>query len=126
MTKRLIQTIWFTQAQAGGKPGGSTTDQVFILKALISLALKAGQELYVTFFDIKKAYDRADMDDMLHVIHEQGFRGKIWRLTKALNKNLTAKVKTKAGMSREIQRETGGKQGGMAMVPMFSKMMDTL
>ena len=121
-----MQTLQFTQAQAGGKPGGSTTDQVFVLKALISLALRAGQELYVTFFDIKKAYDRADMDDMLHVIHEQGFKGKIWRLTKALNKNLTAKVKTKAGMSREVKRETGGKQGGMVMVPMFSKMMDTL
>ena len=126
ITKRLMQTLNFTQAQAGGKPGGSTTDQVFVLKALISLALKAGQELYVTFFDIKKAYDRADMDDMLHVIHEQGFKGKIWRLSKALNENLTAKVKTKAGMSREVKRETGGKQGGMVMVPMFSKMMDTL
>ena len=66
------------------------------------------------------------MDDMLHVIHEQGFTGKIWRLTKAINENLTAKVKTKAGMSREIKRETGGKQGGMQMVPMFSKMMDKL
>ena len=75
LTKRLMQSIQFSQSQAGGKPGGSTTDQVFILKSIISLSLKAGQELFVTFFDIKKAYDRANMDDMLHVIHEQGFSG---------------------------------------------------
>ena len=36
------------------------------------------------------------------------------------------RIKTKAGLSREIQRETGGKQGGKLMVPMFAKTMDTL
>ena len=121
-----MQTIKFTQAQAGGRKGGSTTDQIFILKALITLSIKRGQDLIITFFDIKKAYDRANMDDMLYVIHEQGFTGKIWRLTMTLNKNLTARVKTKAGLSRKIMRETGGKQGGKLMVPMFAKMMDTL
>ena len=126
ITNRLLQTIRFTQAQAGGRKGGSTTDQVFILKALIALAIKRGLDLIITFFDIKKAYDRANMDDMLHVIHEQGFTGKIWRLTMTLNKNLTARVKTKAGLSRKIMRETGGKQGGKLMVPLFAKMMDTL
>ena len=126
MTNRLMQTVQFTQAQAGGRKGGSTTDQVFILKVMITVALKNGWELVVTFFDIKKAYDRANMDDMLHVIHEHGFRGKIWRLTKTLNENLTARVKTKAGLSRKIKREKGGKQGGKLMVPMFAKMMDTL
>ena len=126
MTNRLMQTIQFTQAQAGGRKGASTTDQVFILKAIITLASKKGWDLIVTFFDIKKAYDRANMDDMLHVIHEQGFTGKIWRLTKTLNEDLTARVKTKAGLSRKIKREKGGKQGGKLMVPMFAKMMDTL
>ena len=40
--------------------------------------------------------------------------------------NLTARVKTKAGLTREIKREKGGKQGGKLMVPMFAKMMDML
>jgi len=75
ITNRLLQTIRFTQAQVGGRKGGSTTDQVFILKALIALAIKRGLDLIITFFDIKKAYDRANMNDMLHVIHEQGFTG---------------------------------------------------
>ena len=57
LTNRLLEKIHFSQAQAGGKKGGSTTDQVFILKALIAKALKTGEELFVTYFDIKKAYD---------------------------------------------------------------------
>ena len=123
---RLLDTISFTQSKAGGRKGASTTDHVFILKSLISLAIKKGMELVITYYDIKKAYDRANMDDMLYVVNEQGFQGKIWRLTKSLNKGLTAKVKTKVGLTRQIQRNTGGKQGGKIMVPLFSKMMDTL
>ena len=126
LNERLLKTIKFSQAQAGGRRGGSTTDHIFILKSLITIAIKRGAELIVTFFDIKKANDRASMDDMLYVAHEEGHTGKIWRLTKTQNENLTAKIKTKAGLTREIKREKGGKQGGKLMVPLFSKLMDML
>ena len=43
-----------------------------------------------------------------------------------MNEDLTAKVNTKAGLTREITRETGGKQGGKMMVTLFAKMMDNL
>ena len=66
------------------------------------------------------------MNDMLYIINEEGFNGKVWNLTKALNENLTARVKTKFGLTEEIKREKGGKQGAKLMVPMFSKMMDKL
>ena len=66
------------------------------------------------------------MDDMLYTLHQNGFRGKVWRLKRSLNVGLTAKVETKAGLTREIKRETGGKQGGKLMVPMFAKNMDTI
>ena len=113
---RLLDTISFTQAQAGGKKGASTSDHVFILKSLISLAIKKGMELIITYYDIKKAYDKANMDDMLFVANEQEFDGKKWRLIKLLNENLTSRVKTKAGLARKIERVTGGKQGGEVMV----------
>ena len=126
INERLIKTVKFTQAQAGGKKGASTTDHVFILRNVMAIAKNEGRSLLISFFDVQKAFDKASMDDMLYVLHQNGFRGKIWRLTKALNKGLTARVKTKAGLSRVIMRETGGKQGGKLMVPMFAKTMDTL
>ena len=66
------------------------------------------------------------MDEMLYTLYQNNFDGKAWRLTKEMNVNLTARVKTKAGLTREIKREKGGKQGGKLMVPMFAKMMDML
>ena len=125
INRRLIKTIEVSQAQAGGQKGASTTDHTFILRNLMEIAKKEGRHLIISFFDVKKAYDRANMEDMLYILHKGGFKGKIWRLTRTLNVGLTAKIKTKAGLTREIKRETGGKQGGKLMVPMFAKTMDT-
>ena len=125
INRRLLKTIEFTQAQAGGQKGASTTDHVFILRNIMDLAKKEGRHLLISFFDVRKAYDRADMDDMLYILHKNGFSGKIWRLTRSVNVGLTARAKTKSGLTREIERNTGGKQGGKLMVPMFAKTMDT-
>lgn len=39
---------------------------------------------------------------------------------------MTARAKTRHGLTRTIKRETGGKQGGVIMATLFSKMMDVL
>ena len=126
LNDRITKTINYTQAQAGGRKGASTMDHVFILRNIMTLAKKEGRHMIVSFFDVKKAFDRADMNDMLFVLYKNGVQGKLWRLTRSLNTGLTAKVKTKGGVTREFKREKGGKQGGKLMVPMFSKTMDTL
>ena len=60
-----------------------------------------------------------------YILWNQGVKGKIWRLTKLLNENLTARIKTKYGLTRQIKRELGGKQGGRLMTTLFSKMTDS-
>ena len=66
------------------------------------------------------------MHHMLDILWKHGIRGKLWRLTKALNENLTARIKTKFGLTRQITRELGGKQGGKLMTKMFAKLIDTI
>ena len=121
VTNRVNKMVKFTQAQAGGQKGGSTADHVFILRNIIALAKKERRKLIITYYDVVKAYDHADMDD-----RSAGVDGKLWRLMKSLNEDLTAKINTKAGLTREITRVTGGKQGGKLMVSLFAKMMDNL
>ena len=41
--------------------------------------------MFVTFYDVSKAYDWADVNDMLVTVWERGLRGKLWRLMKNLN-----------------------------------------
>ena len=122
---RVMAKVNFTQAQAGGKKGASTADHVFVLRNVIALAKAEKRNIIITFFDVKKAYDKVDTNDMLYCMHKSNVNGKTWRLMSSLNTGLTAKINTKAGVTREIVRKAGGKQGGKLMVPLFAKMMDT-
>ena len=126
INKRMVKLIPLTQAQGGGKKGASTRDHVFLLRAAMTHAMRHKKKMYVTFFDVTKAYDRADVEDMLVTMWEKGLNGKLWRLMKAVNTNLTARIKTRHGLTREIQRIAGGKQGGKNFGFLFAKMMDML
>ena len=123
---RMRSVIELTQAQGGGKKGSATRDHVFLLRSVISTCLKQKRKIFVTFFDVQKAYDHADPDDMLYIAWNSGLKGKIWRLTKLLNTDLTARIHTRYGKTRKIEREIGGKQGGKIMTFLFAKLMDTL
>ena len=126
LNERMTDILKMTPSQGGGKKGSSTRDHVFILRSAIHLALRQKLEFYVTFYDVQKAYDHADPEDMMFVAWTHGLKGKLWRLTKQLNTNLTARIKTRHGITRRIIRQVGGKQGGKTMTLLFAKMMDVL
>ena len=92
--KRLEKIVTFSQGQAGGVKGASTSDHLFLLRGLMTTAQLDSRNLFITFYDVAKAYDRADVNNMLHVIWKKGLRGKIWRIMRNLSTNLTAVVKT--------------------------------
>ena len=126
INERILETIAFTPAQGGGIKNYSTCDHVFLVRALITYSMKMNRNLILTFYDVQKAYDRAEREDMMHILWKKGARGKLWRMTCALNNKLTSRIKTPYGMTREIQREIGGKQGGKIMTTTFAKTMDVL
>ena len=124
--RRIGSITGFSQGQAGGKKGASTVDHLFLLRSLMTIAIKNKQNLFLTFFDVSKAYDNADVSNMLHVMWKNGVRGKLWRILKNLSINLTAQVKTRYGLSRKIERENGGRQGSRLAGRLFAKQMDSL
>ena len=123
---RIEAHIPFTQAQGGGQRGASTCDHLFLLRTSIDIAKTEKRPIYITFYDVTKAYDNADNTDMLKILWDHGLRGKVWRILKKMNTELKAKVKTKHGLTEEIDMEVGGRQGSRATGRMFSKMMDLL
>ena len=123
---RIQTVVPFTQAQGGGKKGSSTCDHLFILRAIIDIAKKDKKEGYVTYYDVSKAYDHADSNDMLVTMWDHGFKGKAWRLLAKLNTNLKVSIKTRHGETRTVEMFVGGKQGSRLTGRMFGKQMDTL
>ena len=124
--RRIENYVPFSQAQGGGKRGASTCDHLFILRAMIDTTIKQKRATFFTFYDVSKAYDNVDNDDMLNIMWENGLKGKAWRILRNLNKNLKAIVKTRYGPTPTIDMDIGGKQGSRLTGRMFAKMMDTL
>ena len=124
--KRIASNIKFTQAQGGGKKKVSTFDHLFLTRGIIDIAIKQKRPVFLTFYDVAKAYDNANNNDMLRILWERGLKGKSWRILHNLSKDLTAQVKTRHGPTREFQMEIGGRQGSRLTGRMFSKMMDVL
>ena len=62
------------------------------MRAIINFSIKQKRRTYITFYDVKKAFDHVDVDDMLVTMWEKGLRGKIWRILKNLNQNLKTSI----------------------------------
>ena len=121
---RIENIVPFTQAQGGGQRKASTFDHLFILRAIIDLSKIKKTSTFLTFYDVSKAYDHANNDDMLSIVWERGLRGKTWRILRNFCKD--ASVKTRFGPTRDFQMEIGGRQGSRITGRLFSKMMDVL
>ena len=62
----------------------------------------------------------------MHTLWQNQIRGKIWRIVRKLNENLTAQCRTNHGISRKIEIKGSLRQGGVLSVTEFAKMMDNL
>ena len=80
--------------------------------------------IYITYYDISKAYDNVSIKDMLVVMWQKGIKGKLWRILKELSMNQKAKVKTKYGYTRTFDKEIGGRQESRLTGKCFAKLMD--
>jgi len=119
INERILKSINLSDYQGGGKKGSSTMDYIMILKE----AAKQRKPSYLTFLDVTKAYDKAWADALMYVLHKQGIKGKLWQITKRLNEDLKATVKTKYGNTREITIKDSIRQGGVLSVTLYATLL---
>jgi hypothetical protein len=104
---KILQVIDFTQAQGGGMKNYSTADHLFLIRGIMTYSICMHANWTLTFYDIQKAYDKAERKDMIHMLWEKSLRGK-----NLMNKDLTSKIRTPYGLTCLVKREVGRKQGG--------------
>ena len=65
-----------SRCQSGFRKGYSTTDNIFIMHALISLYFSFGKKLYCTFIDFRKTFDNVWRIGLWKKIQNYGIKGK--------------------------------------------------
>ncbi len=126
LNNRALKQINITDAQAGGKKGRATVDHLLVIKELIQLAKTTRQPLYIAFLDVTKAYDKAWLDAIMYVMNKEGIETNLWTLIRKLNQNLTARIRTKDGLTRPIEIKDSIRQGGVLSVAQYALLMDEI
>ena len=115
-----------TEAQAGGIPGSATVDHLIVMKQTINEIRNKGKTAYLVFLDVQKAYDKAWLDAIMYVLHKNGVKGKNLHMVQKLNSNLSAKIHTRHGLTREIRIRDSIRQGGVLSVVEYATLIDEI
>ena len=88
--------------QAGGRKNHSIQDQVFILRSIIAKHKYFNQKLIIEFIDLRKAFDKMVLKNVMENLWEAGIKGRIWRMIYCINKKASIKIKTSIGITDEF------------------------
>ena len=99
---------------------------MYLPKETIKITKQNRKPAYIAFLDVTKAYDKAWLDGILHVMMNNGITDGTWKTIKDLNTNLRARIKTKHGTTREIHIKDSIRQGGVISVLQYALLMDEI
>ena len=112
------------RGQAGFRRGFRTTDNCFILRALVERARAQGVKLYICAVDLEKAFDSVDRQLLWAALQRTGIGGYMLATLQALYADVPVCVKTAEGLSSTFQSIIGVKQGCPLSPLLFGIFMD--
>ena len=62
----------------------------------------------------------------MYVMHKNGLKDSLWQVVKNLNENLTAKLQTKFGLTRDMKIKDSIRQGGVLSVVQYALLIDEI
>lgn len=108
------------ESQCGFRPGRGTTDMIFLVRQAQEKSREQQRPLYMTFFDLEKAFDSVPRDTLWKVLENFGCPKRFVDLIRALHDGMTASVLYKKSRSPSFPVTTGVKQGCCIAPTLFS------
>ena len=98
------------EPQCGFRPGRGCVDSIFTVKMAMKKRREHGQETWILFLDLVKAFDRVPRELLWEVLNIFGVPDKLLRLLKALHANVEVKFVVN-DITKRIESIIGVKQG---------------
>ena len=113
------------EMQNGFRKGRSTLDNELILRHVIEKARATKKNCYLSFIDLRKAYDRVWVQGFWKCLEKLGFGGKTLDMIKALYENTQQRVCLSWGNTKWFQSDIGLKQGCVLSPLLFALYLKT-
>ena len=122
LTRKLENklTAVIGQDQFGFIKGRGTREVVAVMRILAERSIEHGQELYVSFVDFEKAFDRVNWEKLTEILKSVGVDWRDRRLISELYMQQTATVRTKDGKSEPAVIGRGVRQGCLISPSLFN------
>lgn len=114
------------EEQYGFRRGRSTVDLIFSIKQLMEKYYEYGKELWMSFLDIKKAFDAVLREKVWQSMRNIGISEEIVGRIVEIYERTKSKVKTKMGMTESFTIDSGLRQGGVLSPLLFITVMNEI
>ena len=112
---RAYHKVRLSNNQGGGKKGIATVDHLDIFDEAIQEARQNKKMVYIVFLDVTKAYDKAWLDAIMYVMHQEGLDTPEWDMIKRTKREPDGHILTNHGYTREIKIRDSTRQGRSAI-----------
>ena len=112
--------------QGAGKRGQSCVHTAFVLQEAISAARAKGHKVFVSYFDVSKAYDTVWTDGLFYQLHGMGITGKMWRMMYRAYIDFKCKVRLGDQLSDWYPLLCGIHQGGFLSLTKYVAFINSL
>ena len=113
-------------SQSAYRKGVSCLDAIFTTQETILKRMRDGDEPYLCFFDLEKAFDSIEYGVLLRHMFNLGINGKCWRLIKDWYSESFGVVKIRDRMSARFPLSRGVKQGSVLSPTLFNIVINSL
>ena len=111
--------------QAGFKSNSRTTDNIFVLCAIIDKQRCLSKPLYTCSVDFTKAFDLIDRTASYYKLLNRGINGNLLNVIGSMFSKAECRVKWDSRISDILKSEFGGLQGGMLSPKLFTDFYKT-
>ena len=112
--------------QAGFKSNSRTTDNIFILCAIIDKQRCLSKPLYTCFVDFTKAFDYIDRTALYYKLLNRGIDGNLLTIIRSMFSKAECRVKWDSRISDILKSEYGVLQGGMLSPKLFTEFLQDI
>jgi hypothetical protein len=124
LNKRLVRYCdengVLDEEQGGFRQGRGCTDQIYSLHTVVAERKGRGVDSYMCFIDVKKAYDRIWRNGLWMCLADNGVKGKMWRVLRAMYSHTKSSVLYDGVDSDLFEVELGVRQGDVISPLLFS------
>ena len=126
-----ISGSWFgdrlvSDLQGAGRKGSSCIHTVLTLQETISKERERHRNIFVSYYDVSKAYDSVWVDGLFYQLHEMGINGSLWRILYKTYQDFMCCVRIGEGTSSWYPMECGIHQGGFLSLVKYTAFINSL